>query len=405
MNVFWTDKHQAPVERDQGGNLMTARIPAAVAVCMYVFGAAAPGYSQGKLPSEMAWTAYDTGSSGFNIAVAMGQQFKQKFGSDLRLLPSGNDTGRLAPVRAGRAVISQMGIGTYFAQEGVFEFGQKSWGPQPTRLLMTATSCNGLGLAVAKDTGVKTIADLKGKRLSVVVGSPALTQGAIALLAFANLGQGDVKTVEFSSNNAMWKGMVNNDTDIALSSTISGQSKEMDTSPRGVTWPSMPAEDKAGWERVKKKAPYFVPVKATCGSGGLSQQTPVVMAGYAYPIFMTYADRSEDQIYLITKAMIDAYPDYKTGAPGADGMALEKQNFTWVIPYHPGAIKAFREKGVWNDEAQKHNDALIARQQVIATAWKAYGASAPSDDAAFASGWLKARAEALKKAGMDVIFE
>jgi TRAP transporter TAXI family solute receptor len=384
---------------------MTARVSAAVAAFVCLAGLSAPGYGQGKLPSEMAWTAYDTGSSGFNIAVAVGQQLKQKYGSDLRLLPSGNDTGRLAPVRAKRAIASQMGIGTYFAQEGMFEFGQKAWGPQPTRLIMTATSCNGLGLAVAKDLGVKTPADLKGKRLGIVVGSPALTQGAIALLAFANLGPDDVKTVEFSSNNAMWKGMVNNEADIVLSSTISGQSKEMDTSPRGVMWPPMPAADKDGWARVHKKAPYFVPVKATCGSGGLSPNTPVEMAGYAYPIFMTYADRSEEDIYLITRAMIDAYPDYKAGAPGADGLALDRQNFTWVVPYHPGAIKAFKEKGVWTDAAQKHNDGLIARQQVIGAAWKAFTAKAPSDEKEFSAGWLKARAEALKKAGMDVVFE
>jgi TRAP transporter TAXI family solute receptor len=383
---------------------MTVRIPAAIAAAIYL-AATVPVHGQDKLPGEMTWTAYDTGSSGFNIAVAMGQQFKHKYHSDLRLLPSGNDTGRLAPVRAGRAIISQMGIGTYFAQEGVFEFGQKSWGPQPTRLLMTATSCNGLGLAVAKDTGVKTIADLKGKRLGVVVGSPALTQGAIALLAFAGLGTDDVKPVEFSSNNAMWKGMINNDTDIALASTISGQSKEMDSSPRGVIWPPMPAEDTAGWDRVKKKAPYFVAVKATCGSGGLSEKTPTTMAGYAYPIFMTYPDRTEDQVYAITKAMIDAYPDYKDGAPGADGLALDRQNLSWVVPYHAGAVKAFREKGVWTDAAEKHNKSLIARQETLAAAWKAYGTNAPSDNAAFAAGWLKARAEALKKAGMEVIFE
>ena len=38
-------------------------------------------------------------------------------------------------------------------------------------------------------------------------------------------------------------------------------------------------------------------------------------------------------------------------------------------------------------------------------AWKAFGASAPSDDKAFAEGWMKARAAALKKAGMDVVFD
>jgi TRAP transporter TAXI family solute receptor len=357
------------------------------------------------LPKEMSWTAYDTGSSGFNIAVAIGQQFKQVLGTDVRVLPSGNDTGRLAPVKANRAIVSQMGIGTYFAQEGVFEFGTRTWGPQASRLIMSATSCNGLGLAVARDTGVKEVKDLKGKRLGIVVGSPALTQGVIALIAFGGLTEKDMTVVQFSSNNAMWKGFINNEVDAVLTSTISGQSKEADSSPRGVVWPPMPAEDKAGWARVHKKAPYFVPTKATCGSGGISPQTPVVMASYAYPIFMTYADRPADQIYAITKAMIDTYDKYKDGAPGADGMALALQNFTWVVPYHDGSIRAFREKGVWNDSAQKHNDALVKRQQVMIDAWKAYTPSAPSDDKAFADGWLKARAAALTKAGMDVIFE
>jgi TRAP transporter TAXI family solute receptor len=376
----------------------------AIAGAVVALSFASTAFSQ-SLPKEMSWTAYDTGSSGFNIAVAIGQQLKQAYGSDVRILPSGNDTGRLSPVKANRAVISQMGIGTYFAQEGVFEFGTKSWGPQPARLLMTATACNGLGLAVAKDTGVKEVKDIKGKRVGVVVGSPALTQGVLALIAFGGLTEKDVTLVQFSSNNAMWKGIINNEADVALSSTISGQSKEADSSPRGITWPPMPASDKQGWARVHARAPYFVAVKATCGSGGLSPQTPVEMASYAYPIFMTFADRPADTIYAITKGMIDTYNGYKDGAPGADGMALSLQNFEWVVPYHDGAIRAFKEKGVWADKAQKHNDALIARQKVMIDAWKAYAANAPSDDKAFVDGWMKARAEALKKAGMDVIFE
>lgn len=376
----------------------------AIAGAVVALSLAAPLAAQ-TVPKEMSWTAYDTGSSGFNIAVAIGQQFKQALGSDVRVLPSGNDTGRLSPVKANRAVISQMGIGTYFAQEGMFEFGTKSWGPQPVRLIMSATACNGLGLAVAKDTGVKEVKDLKGKRLGIVVGSPALTQGAIALIGFGGLTEKDMTPVQFSSNNAMWKGVINNEVDAVLSSTISGQSKEADSSPRGIMWPPMPAEDKEGWARVHKKAPYFVAHKATCGSGGLSPQTPVTMASYAYPIFMTYADRPADTIYALTKAMIDTFDGYKAGAPGAEGMALSLQNFTWVVPYHDGAIRAFKEKGVWNDAAQKHNDELIKRQNVMIDAWKAFTAKAPSDEKAFADGWLKARAAALQKAGMDVVFD
>lgn len=357
------------------------------------------------VPKEMAWTAYDTGSSGFNIAVAIGQQFKQAYSSDVRILPSGNDTGRLSPVKANRAILSQMGIGVYFAQEGIFEFGTRSWGPQPSRLLMAATACNGITLAVAKDTGVKEVKDIRGKRVGVVVGSPALTQGVLALIAFGGLTEKDVTLVQFSSNNAMWKGIINNEADVALSSTISGQTKEADSSPRGIVFPPLPAEDKEGWARVHKRAPYFVAQKITCGAGGLSPQKPVVAASYAYPIFMTYADRPADPIYAVTKGMIDTYNAYKDSAPGAEGMALSLQNFQWVVPYHDGAIRMFKEKGVWTDAAQKHNDSLIKRQQVMVDAWKAYGVNAPSDDKAFAEGWMKARAQALTKAGMNPVFE
>ena len=223
-----------------------------------------------KLPASLTMSAYDTGSSGFNMAVAVGKMFKEKYNVDLRVLPAGNDIARLAPMKAGRAQASAMGVGGYFAQEGVFEFGARDWGPQRLQLILSSTSCNGLSLGVAKDTGVKEIKDLKGKRVGFVVGSPALNQNALAVLAYAGLGRNDVKIVEFSNYGAMWKGMVNNEVDAAFASTISGQSRELDASPRGLVWPPAPAGDKAAWDRVRKVGPYFYPHQVTCGAGGLS---------------------------------------------------------------------------------------------------------------------------------------
>src|SRR5262245_15714814 len=104
-----------------------------------------------KLPPTMAVTAYDTGTAGFNIAVGVGKMMKDKYGTDVRVLPAGNDVARLAPLRAKRAVSSAMGSGTYFAQEGVFEFGAKEWGPQPLQLILSVVDCNAGSLGVAKD--------------------------------------------------------------------------------------------------------------------------------------------------------------------------------------------------------------------------------------------------------------
>ncbi len=346
-----------------------------------------------KLPPTMTFTAYDTGTAGFNIAVAVGKMMKDKYGSDLRVLPAGNDVARLAPLRAGRAVSSAMGSGTYFAQEGVFEFGAKEWGPQPLQLVLSSVDCNAGSLGVARDTGVTEIKQLKGKRVGFVVGSPALNQNSLAVLAFGDLKQSDVKSVEFSSYGAMWKGMVNNDVDAAFATTITGPAKELETSPRGIIWPPLPHGDKAGWERMQKVGSFFFPHIATCGAG-ISR--PIELGNYPYPIFVVYGSQPADLIYAVTKTMITGYDLYKDAAAGRGGLAADRQTKKWVVPIHPGAVKALKEAGQWSDDQEAHNNVLLKRQQVLAAAWADYGkASPPSDDKEFLEGWMKARASAL----------
>src|SRR4030095_16565958 len=99
--------------------------------------------------------------------------------------------------------------------------------------------CNAVAVGWPRDTGVTEVKHLKGKRVGFVVGSPALNQNALAILAFGDLKQSDIKTVEFSSYGAMWKGMINNDVDAAFATTISGPTKELETSPRGIIWPPL----------------------------------------------------------------------------------------------------------------------------------------------------------------------
>jgi TRAP transporter TAXI family solute receptor len=358
-----------------------------------------------KLPPTMTFTAYDTGTAGFNIAVAVGKMMKDKYSTDVRVLPAGNDVARLAPLRANRAVASAMGSGTYFAQEGVFEFGAKEWGPQPLQLMLSSVDCNAGSLGVARDTGVTEIKQLKGKRVGFVVGSPALNQNALAVLAFADLKQSDVKIVEFSSYGAMWKGLINNDVDAAFATTITGPAKEAETSPRGIIWPPLPHADKAGWERMQKVGSFFFPHVATCGAG-ISKDRPVELGNYPYPIFVVYGQLPADQVYAVTKAMITGYDAYKDAAPGAGGLAADKQTKNWVVPVHPGAVKALKEAGQWSDEQEVHNNKLFKRQEVLAAAWAGYTkGSPPSDDKAFLEGWMNARAAALTKANMPNGFE
>lgn len=355
------------------------------------------------LPKTLALSAYDVGSGGYNQAVAIGSAFKNKYGVNLRIIPGKNDVSRLLPLKTGRLDFVANGMGSYMAQEGLFEFGAEAWGPQPLRLLLTNISSQGLTVIAAADTGVETIADLKGKRVAWVVGAPALNQNISALLRFANLTWDDVEKVEFGGYGASLSAIVNDQVDAGFSVTVSGKAYELEKSPRGLVWPTLPKSDTAGWERVKAHAPYFVPVHATEGAG-LSKDHGVETSTYPYPILHTLVDRKADEVYAMMQAMIDAYPDYKDAAPGASGWALENQNLEWVIPYHEGAIRFFKEKGLWTDAHEKHNDSLIERQDVLAEAWKGITTQDAGPEEHMAA-WQKARADALRASGFDIAVE
>ena len=356
-----------------------------------------------KLPETLAWTAYDVGSGGYNQSVAIGNALKNKLGVSLRVLPGKNDISRTLPLREGKVHFSANGVGgTYLSQEGVFEFGVKEWGPQAVRSLLINNSDALLTIVTAKDANIKTMADLKGKRVAWVVGAPSLNQNITALLAFASLTWSDVKRVDFPGFGQAMDGIIGNQVDAAFSSSISGLAYKVEASPRGLQYPIMAHKDKAGWARMNKVAPFFIPFMGTEGAG-MSKDKPVEGATYPYPVLMTYVSANADLVYNMTRAMVELYDDYKAGAPGNNGWALDRQRFDWVVPLHDGAIKYFKEIGKWNANLQKHNDGLIKRQQVMAAAWDATKKSAPADDAGFAKAWMKARADALKKAGMEPV--
>lgn len=125
------------------------------------------------------------------------------------------------------------------------------------------------------------------------------------------------------------------------------------------------------------------------------------MAAFAYPILVGLDSGDPDLMYNMTKAMFELLPDYSGKAPGIDGWALEYQKFDWVIPFHEGAVRYYKEAGVWTDEAQAHNDRLVARQQTLAKAWDELENEKPAD---WGAAWPVRRREALKAGGFEVAF-
>src|SRR5690606_31444867 len=230
--------------------------------------------------------------------------------------PGKNDVSRTLPLRQGQVQFSANGIGgTYMSQEGIFEFGARNWGPQATRVLILNSSEQLLTVAAAADTGVKTVADLKGKRVAWVIGAPALNMGTAAILAHANLSWNDVQKVEFGGYAASLDGILNNQVDAAYVGSVAGKVYAIAKSPRGLVYPVISHADKEGWKRLNAIAPYFEPIMGTEGAE-LSKEKPAESSGYPYPILMTYEDRDVDLACNLTRSIAETYAAYKDAAPG-----------------------------------------------------------------------------------------
>lgn len=376
-------------------------LSAAVIAATVSFSATAADF---ELPGQIAWTAYGTGSAGYNQSVAIGSALKNEAGIDLRVLPGKNDVARTEPLRQGKVHFSATGVGgSFMAQEGVFAFGKKNWGPQAVRVLMANNGgAINLAVGVAGDIGVENYEDLKGKRVAWVKGAPALNVNTTAYLAYAGLTWDDVEKVEFGGFGDSWKAMVNGQVDAAFASTNSGKAYEMAASPRGLIWPPVKHDNKEGVARMQAVAPFFTPNVAKVGAN-IDDGPGYEGAGYAYPVLVAMDTQDADLVYNMTKAMVSLYDKYNGNAPGIGGWALEKQNFEWVAPFHDGAIRYYKEAGVWTDSAQAANDKLVSRQQTLSEAWDALKASDVGDDE-WETAWDNARREALKAGGHDIVF-
>lgn len=343
-----------------------------------------------ELPKTLSVTSYDVGAASYNQAVALGTALGNAYDISLRVLPATSDVARLLPVRQGRVDFGVIGSESFNAAEGTEAFADPSVGPQPLRLVVGSNSDNCFTLALRGDAGIESIDDVKGKRIAFVVGAPALQSNVAAFLAFGGLTWDDVEKVDVASFGASWEALINGQVDAITTLTTGSYNQQAAASPSGLAWLPLPADNKEGWARLQIEKPQFSPRKGTLGPN-ISADQPLECAGFPFPVLATYPNRDEKAVYSMTKAVDDQFQSFVDIEPAMSGWAADKQNFEWVIPYHAGAVAYWKEKGLWSDEAEAHNEELVKRQDLLMKTW---------DGLEDKSTWPEARVKALKEAGM-----
>ncbi|MCB1671192.1 MAG: TAXI family TRAP transporter solute-binding subunit [Gammaproteobacteria bacterium] len=349
-----------------------------------------------ELPRTIAWSAYPTGTGGYSQAVAIGNILQRQYRVNLRVIPGRNDVSRLATLRAGRVNFSAGGSEAVYAQEGILNFAARIWGPQPIRALLSnfSDSCS-FNFATAADADIFTPADVAGKRVTFVQGAPSLNNASAALLSYANLTWDDVTPVEVGGYNASIDAVLNDRADVVGGACNSPPFLRIEASPRGLRFVPFPHDDAAAVARVRSRLPWYVPHLATEGPTLPAEGLEVFTS--AYPLLVGMAEADEAMVYSLVKIMHQHFEEYKNNAPGANGWAMDRQKLEQAfIPYHDGAIRYFREIGVWTPEAEARQQENLYRQQVLARAWEDFLPGAPGAYGEFDAAWLLYRLRALE---------
>src|SRR5690606_17345959 len=329
---------------------------------------------------------------------------KNNLGVNLRVLPGKNDVSRLVPLRENRADYSATGSESSYASEAMYLFGSREWGPQPLTQLIMSVSDGTSAMVTARDAGIETIADLKGRRVTWVKGAASLQNSIRGHLAFGGLTWDDVVKVEVPGYAASVQAIIDGQADAAYGTTNSAPFLKIDASPRGLRFLPLPHDDKEGWNRLRQVLPFFFP--AIAKEGPTLKGDGMEMASAAYPVLTTMPFTSADQNYNMTKAIVTYYEAFKDSAPGAYGWSIDRQRFDeGLLPFNEGAIRYYKEIDRWTPEAQAKHGENLARRKLLKDTWDACVPTAPDDSAAFQREWMKRRYDALQGQGLPTIQE
>ncbi|ABQ33193.1 MAG: TAXI family TRAP transporter solute-binding subunit [Bradyrhizobium sp.] len=198
---------------------------------------------------------------------------------------------------------------------------------------------NYIQIVATAESGIKTLADLKGKSLSVGAPKSGTELNSRAILAAAGMSYKDLGKVEYLPFAESVDLMKNRQLGATLQSAGLGVASLKDLSTSSpITVVSVPKEvvDKIG-------APF---VAATIPANTYTGQDKDVPTAAVINYLVTSSAVSDDLAYQMTKLIFDSLPELANAHAAGKEIKLETAAQDSPVPLHPGAIRYYKEKGV-----------------------------------------------------------
>ena len=198
---------------------------------------------------------------------------------------------------------------------------------------------NYIQVVARADSGIKTLADLKGKNVSVGAPKSGTELNARTIFAAAGITYKDLGKVEYLPFGESVELMKNRQLDATLQSAGLGVSSLRDLATSvDVVVVTIPAD-------VIKKTndPAYLP--ATIPANTYKGQTTDVQTAAVQNFLVTHEGVSDDVAYGMTKALWTSLDQLVAAHSAAKAINLKNALAGMPVPLHPGAEKYYKEVG------------------------------------------------------------
>lgn len=282
------------------------------------------------------------GTSGvyYPLGVAMSQVFGKALpDAKVSVQATKASVENLNLLEAGRGEIAfTLGDSLSDAWKGNADAGFKA----PLKKLRTVAGIypNYVQIVASADSGIRTIQDLKGKRISVGAPKSGTELNARAVLKAAGLSYSDFSKVEYLPFGESVELMKNRQLDVTLQSAGLGVSSLRDlATAQKIVVVAIPPD-------IVKKIGDAAYQPATIPAHTYEGQDQDVPAVAIQNFLVTREGVSDDIVYKMVKAVFENHDALVAAHTAAKAITRENAVKSLPVPLHPGAARYFKEIGV-----------------------------------------------------------
>jgi TRAP transporter TAXI family solute receptor len=315
----------------------------------------------GQLPKQVTLATNPPGTTFYAVASGLAKVVSGAAGFTMTVQPYTGTSTMLPLLNTGEVdfgLVNAVDMGLSYRGPGFKIGGRNPFPHAPNLRLVMRGSPLMVGLLVRKDSPIKTVHDVKGKRMTGEYPAHlAVWYNMFGHLSSGGLGWNDVKVIPVPAVNDGVDALLQGRADVTQHALNSAKVKEADASV-GVRHVSDDCSPE-GEKRMRTAVPGYYPRWVKAGSAtGVIEDTCFV----AYDTYFAVGKNLPDPV---VEAALKALWDNEAQLAPIHPMLKEWTRDRGAgpdvtIPYHPAAIRFYRERGAWKPEMDQVQQQLLA---------------------------------------------